>query len=191
MLTRKTAFVVSPKSRIALEQMAEEFLGRMYPENLRRPIQLDVANMMDRLEDEYDIVFGVADLPEGDEGYTDPATREIIIDTSVYCAMCSGDGRSRLTCAHEVGHIPHIPQVNSVIRDGGPRLARHQNISAPVYRDAEWQANCFASSLLMPRPTAPSVYRSGGHEALMEIFGVSYSAADVRISTLLKQGLIR
>lgn len=188
---RKTAFVVSPKSRISIELSAERYLELLYPENLRTPTQLDVRRMMDRLEDEFEVGFGVADLPEGEEGYTDPATREIIIDTKVYRAMLAGDGRSRLTCAHEVGHIPHISQVNSVIRDGGPRLARHQNISAPVYCDAEWQANCFASSLLMPRATTPQVYRRGGEAAVMESFGVSFSAASVRITTLRKQGLIR
>lgn len=187
---RKTTIAVAPRSRLDLEQTAEEYLGILSPESLERPVALDVSRMMDRLEEELGIVFGVDDLPVGDEGYTDPERREIIVDTQAYRAMLAGNGRARHTCVHEVGHIPHIPQITSVIRDGGPQLARRLDVEAPIYCCPEWQADGVAGAMLMPRATTPAVFRAGGLQAVANTFQVSRAAARTRVNVLSKLRLL-
>ncbi len=179
----RAKFAAAPQSRLDMETLAESYLKRFYPENLARPRKLNVAELMDRIE-ELGIVFGVEDLPEGEEGHTNPLTKQIIVAPEVYQSMLAGDGRARQTCVHEVGHVQHIRQVNDIIRHGAPILARSINVVVPSYMDPEWQAHSVGSAMLMPRPTFDEVYNRGGVDAVSEFFAVSRSSAEVRTNVL-------
>lgn len=76
--------------------------------------------------------------------YYDNRKNNMVIREDVYDAACDGDGRSRFTIAHEIGHY-------FLHRDGVKlcRMASDEKVVA--YIDPEWQANTFASELLMPR----------------------------------------
>src|SRR5688572_16853187 len=124
--------------RIELELLAERYLRDLYPDNLVRPTVLDVRRLMDKLEDYFQVDFAVEDLAPGEEGYTDPLERKVVVDTKVYKGMLAGKGRPRHTCCHEVGHICHIGQFNQIIRDGGPDLARRLDVTTPIFRCPEW-----------------------------------------------------
>lgn len=186
----RAAFAALPKSRLDMEMLAEKYIAMIYPANLISPTRLDVLDMMDRLEKHLGVVFGVQDLGLFEEGYTDPLNREIVIDTVVYYAAEQGDGRCRLTCCHEAGHIQHISQVRQIIRDGGPQLARRLNVLVPLYCDPEWQANAVAGALLMPRTTTPIIYCEGGIDAIVDYFRVSRAAAEKRVRDLKKLGCL-
>jgi Zn-dependent peptidase ImmA (M78 family) len=186
---RLAAFAASPISRDTAERFAEHVLEVMYPENLTTPTRLDVVRMLDDLEEAAGIVLVVKDLGLREEGHLDPDAKELVIDTKVYAAAVRGDGRARFTCAHEVGHLPHMSQVHEVIRDGPAQLARRLNVQVKAYRDPEWQASAIGSALLMPRRTVPEIFAKGGITAMVSQYGVSVRAAEVRVSVLRQIGI--
>lgn len=70
-----------------------------------------------------------------------PLTNTMQISSSVYNAAVDNSGRDRFTIAHEVGHY--------FLHRNGHTYARIANV--PTYCNPEWQANTFASMLLVPR----------------------------------------
>ena len=75
--------------------------------------------------------------------YYDPVNNEMVVREDVYEMACNNDGRHRFTIAHEIGHY--------FLHRDGVKLARlNSNIALQAYRKPEWQANTFASELLMP-----------------------------------------
>ena len=88
----------------------------------------------------YEIVS--EDSLKGVYAYYDPLKNSIVISASVYERACAGVGRDRFTLAHEVGHY--------FLHHDGYLYARSTQ-KIPKYRDPEWQANTFASALLIPR----------------------------------------
>lgn len=84
----------------------------------------------------------VNELPENAYAYYDPSENVIRVLSSVYENACNNVGRDRFTIAHEVGHY-------FLHRDGFSFARTDGNV--PAYRDPEWQANTFASFLLIPR----------------------------------------
>lgn len=75
-----------------------------------------------------------------DEGRVVAGKDWIMLREDVYEGACRGDGRSRFTACHELGH--YFLHRNVV-------LARTRDESEPIYRDSEWQADTFAGALLM------------------------------------------
>ena len=108
---------------------------------------------------------------------TDIRTGHIRIKESVYEGACNGEGRDRMTIAHEIGHY-------FTLCFCGFRLER--NFSGgriPAFRDPEWQAKCFAGELMVP---APLVKGLNEHE-IAEQCGVSLDAACVQYKHLPKE----
>jgi len=120
-------------------------------------------------------VFRVGEHEELQEchGQTRPDEREICLRDDVYQRMIGGAGRDRLTGCHEIGHL---------VLHQTPYLARRigeQPLKA--FEDPEWQANCFAGSLLMPE----RFFREAGSVAVaIEMFGVTADAARHRMRQL-------
>jgi Zn-dependent peptidase ImmA (M78 family) len=114
--------------------------------------------------------FEVVDAYEmgPDHGRTRPDDLLIRIREDVYDGMCRGVGRDRFTVAHEFGHL---------FLHRGVSYARAWDNNSMLYCNSEWQANTFASALLIDDiylqqcQTLPEV---------MERFGVSQDAARVR-----------
>ncbi len=115
--------------------------------------------------------------------YCSDDTREesLVIDsegaTIIYLPHNSSPARDRFTIAHELGHffLHHNSQLcpkEGFTRRGSDRL--------------EWQANWFAAELLMPEDTflAEAERCNRDEETLSRIFGVSKSAASVRLKSL-------
>lgn len=77
-------------------------------------------------------------------GETFPAQPRILIREDVYERACIGQGRDRLTIAHEIGHLLlHGPEKLSLARF-------EENAKILTYCDPEWQANAFAGEFLAP-----------------------------------------
>lgn len=102
---------------------------------------------------------------------TDPEGCCILIREDVYNRACEGEGRDRMTVAHEMGHLVlHKPS--------GIRLYRRfDGQKVKPFRDLEWQANCFAGELLIPK------HLVGGMSAAEVVgrCGVSYEAATYQL----------
>lgn len=105
-----------------------------------------------------------------DHGRTWPDRKLIHIREDVYDGMCQGLGRDRFTVAHELGHLFLHP---------GVALARAWNENLKIYKNSEWQADTFASALLIDED---HLAECRSVEEASRRFGVSLEAAQVRFS---------
>ena len=92
-----------------------------------------------------DFNFMVMDIKEMPDKYAtyNAYNNTMEVREDVYQKAIEGDGRQRFTIAHELGHyFLHKEGVKLCRTDGNSRVVS--------YLDPEWQANTFASALLMP-----------------------------------------
>jgi len=175
-------YEVPPRSRLNI-RAAAGIVRTLWPDSgPYLPIVELLEHHASFLGDGQAIVFDYRDRAEmgSNHGLSKPSERLIIIREDVYELACEGDGFSRLTIAHELGHVLLHPDAT---------LERRINRGAiPAYRSSEWQANCFAGELLMP---AGSVHLCRSIDDVMRIFGVSRQAAIYQFNTVYKrEGLI-
>lgn len=180
----RVSVAVQPQSYRSIVQSTVPLLRALDPDHLRRPGRLDVLKLVDRLEDYSGVLFTVRDLSPGEEGYADPFERELVVTNEVYKGASAGNGRDRQTICHEIGHVPHIDQLTSVVRHGARLSRRDFNVYVAIFQDPEWQAHNYARALLMPPTQAASVFEKGGIAAIEDAFGVSTSNAEGWIRVL-------
>lgn len=106
------------------------------------------------------------ELSPGMYAYYDPKENTMKILSSVYDRACCDIGRDRFTIAHEAGHY--------FLHQNGYSFAR-TNQEVPKYCDPEWQANTFASALLIPRTLTKNL----SVEEIKNRCKVSYQAAEI------------
>ena len=159
----------------ALREIAEDFInvnGRLDIVRL-----LDYLDKTDQLScqimDDNDwIKNGLNDI----EAYVCHNTQCIYIKESVYISASDGNGRFRLTLAHELGHyILHLFQ---------PIMARSKDSAIKSYEDSEWQANCFAGLVLAPTNEVAQIANA---QEISETFGITPKAAEVRLNQSIKK----
>ena len=101
---------------------------------------------------------GVIEL-EDTEGFTkynrDRRIIEILASAKMYEWLEQDYPRGRYFLAHELGHcLLHTDQLVRLAQiPMAQQVALHRNgqvVAHEIYRDTEWQANAFASALLMP-----------------------------------------
>ena len=113
-----------------------------------------------------------------DDARTYPDHGKIVLCESVYDRAARGDPRARFTMAHELGHLALHRNIS---------FARANPKSPPkIYQNSEWQADVFASHLLMPAPLLKDYIRQ---EDVMRDFNVSFSAANTRLRKFKEKGL--
>lgn len=107
------------------------------------------------------------------EAYTEFDPPHIAVRGSVYAMAQREDPRSRMTFAHELGHL--------VMHPGAAKLraetTRKHNPTIKYYESAEWQARKFASLFLVPDHIA--IQFGSAHE-LAECCKISAQAAEIR-----------
>lgn len=102
------------------------------------------------------------------------ASNTLVVRESVYDGACRGNGRDRFTLAHELGHsLLHRKAVNS--------FARTED-KIPSYEDPEWQANTFASMLLIPRDEILGL----SADDVAQRYEVSRQAAEIALKQVKK-----
>jgi hypothetical protein len=115
----------------------------------------------------------------GCHGMTFPDEKVMHIREDIYQRARRGEGRDRLTLAHELAHL---------LLHSGQRFARRASQETKPFRQSEWQANCFAGELLVS-------YRHIGTcqspEDVAGLFGVSVAAAATQWASFRKDGLIK
>jgi hypothetical protein len=117
-----------------------------------------------------------ADPEMGDaEAYTEFDPPHIAVRGSVYAMAARQDGRSRMTFAHELGHL--------VMHPGAAKLRTEAHFkpthAVRFFESAEWQARKFASLFLVPDHIA--IQFNSAHE-LAECCKVSVQAAEIRFN---------
>jgi len=114
------------------------------------------------------------ELPKDIHAQTDVAKQVIMIKESVYDGACKGNGRDRMTIAHEIGHYFLICVFGlSLKRDFSKKPIR-------TCEDPEWQAKCFAGELLM----AKHLVKGMGENEIARKCGVSIEAARTQLRAM-------
>ncbi len=130
---------------------------------------VDVYEALDLMYE--DARFEVREMHEmgEDHGRTYPDKNVIYIREDVYERAYAGEPRDRFTMCHELGHL---------MMHRGVALSRIDPRQPPkIYRNSEWQADTFASYLMMPKDL---VANYSTWISVAADFGVSNEAAFVR-----------
>lgn len=164
---------VAPRSKLQIRELANKVRGLI---SARDDVPLDIVSLLEIYLQELKVEIFVLDRQEMKtvEASTDSDDLKIFIRDDVYEALHNGDGRSRFTIAHEIGHLLMHENVS---------LARDQ-VPPKAYEDSEWQADVFAAELLVPLHVA-AMYNDPSE--LSMTMGVSFTCAKNRISEARKQ----
>lgn len=141
--------------------------------NMQEDAYLNVSQLLDSLSAmalvDYDVVEDDEWQREEELAYFVPADNMIYIKRSTNDLATSGDGHSRFTIAHEIGHWMMHRNI---------RLSRSSisSVKHSPFEDSEWQADTFAAELLIYKP-----FVDGSDDALdlKRKFGVSTACAGV------------
>lgn len=168
-------------SREDIEVWSERFISFFDDSCFDQPQSTPLGTICTALRDKHNVsfVFG-ADLGVSPEGYQYRG-RFHIPSTTIYLdrSLEYGDPRYNFTLAHEIAHfVMHkkisLPLSNSEISDTKRSLILDHVKSDNPREWLEWQANKFASSLLLPRKTLPAavvdIQRTLGISRLGEIY---------------------
>lgn len=158
-------------TRTDIEEWAEKFILYFDKEALSVPQMAPIFTVCEQLKQKHDVKFEFnVDLGHSPEGYKYRGrfhipSKTIYIDKSLEW----NDPRFNFTLAHELAHFVMHRRVNAsvlagdkddeIVDTGRQLILNHVRSENP--RDwLEWQANKFASSLLLPRHTVPNVVMS-------------------------------
>lgn len=168
-------YMVEPKSRDDLRNLARQFRKLLHLEDeLYFPI-VELLDVMTEIFDDfnYEIVEDNV-FSENVHADTDIKTGLIRIKESVYEGACNGEGRDRMTIAHEIGHYFTICVC-------GFKLTRNfSEKRIPAFQDPEWQAKCFAGELMV----AAHLVKGMNEYEIAKRCGVSCDAAHVQYKHL-------
>ena len=139
-------YMVEPHGRKSIRALATSFrrsLGDM--DQLYFPIVKLLDFMTVHFPNfDYEIVED-DELPWNEHAQTDITTGHVRIKQTIYERACNGEGRDRMTIAHEIGHF-------FMLCVCGFRLARtYDDAKIDSFRDPEWQAKCFAGEFMIPK----------------------------------------
>jgi hypothetical protein len=179
--------VVTGLSLNQIEKEALAFLNLLAPSCLAFPQPTPVLdifeNKMDRLG--FDILIGKN--VKGLGGVTDITNRTIELPSSTYKKLEKGVPQAKFTVAHEFGHAYlHGKNQNFSQFPSRENLTFTRRGQLRPFEDPEWQANNFASAVLMPARTMWMLYRQKKMipEDVMDLYQVSWSAATRRVLRL-------
>lgn len=173
---RKLGHKVKPLRKVAVQQVAQAFRDSVGIKGER----INICALYELLQDmgflEFEVVEDWALF--GMEAQTKPDENFIQIRQSVYDLATEGDGHCRFTLAHELGHLLLHKGQEAVIYARG-EIPKHE-----IYEDSEWQADVFASELLMDSRLVDS---NKSASEVAKIFGTSVTAAAMKIRDIKKK----
>jgi len=173
--------MASPLSNIKIREITNEIRESIGYEKIERfPIVEFVEVILPAtLEDEFNFEICTVEELGSCEGLTTPDENLIQIREDVYDKAVTGDGRARFTIAHELGHFfLHISSSLS--------FHRNDKDDIPTYMDPEWQANKFATELLIPRDLLLSNPVRYFPDEIVALCRVSKQAAEIAVKQIYK-----
>ena len=164
-----TGYIVEAKSRKDLRDLANTLRDKL---GLTKKLYMPIVELLDILTEIFkDFSYEIVDdteLPLIMHADTDVRTGHIRIKESVYERACNGEGRDRMTIAHEIGHYYTLCFC-------GFRLRRNfTKQKVKNFEDPEWQAKCFAGEFMIPKHLVEKMTPS----QISEVCGVSLDAAE-------------
>ena len=169
---------VAPMSAVAIRRRAEKNRA-----TLQIQPKFDLWQFLEGLSVNFGVVYEIVDdnsMPGSEEAYCMPSAATILIPNRSLEGINNNSSRSRFTICHELGHfvLAHQPVM-------------HREVMTPAaYVDSEWQADVYAAELLMPADVIKNDPDLHTPTSIAQNFGVSFSAASIRVRDLRKQGLI-
>ncbi len=162
-------YVVEAKSRFQLRTLANELRDRL---GLHDCLYFPIVELLDLMEEifegfSYEIIED-SELPPGIHGDTNILKQHIRIKESVYLGAVRGNGRDRMTIAHEIAHY------FTLCFCGFTFQRNFKGGEVPAYCSPEWQAKCFAAELLIPAHLTKNM----NSFQIAEFCGVSSPAAE-------------
>ncbi len=164
-------YEVEGKTRIELRELANSLRSKFHLDNA---VYFPIVELLEIMPEyfkkfSYEIVSD-DELPASKHAETDIITGHIKIKQTVYNRACAGEGRDRMTIAHEIAHYLTICVY-------GFKLSR--SFSKPQsFEDPEWQAKCFAGELMIPKHLVEKM----NPQQMATACGVSYDAAKYQYS---------
>lgn len=174
-MTKISIYRVEGKSRAELRRLAKKIRKTLgLTDKLYFPIVdvLELVHLFDK--DAHFEIVEPSELDDGEHAVTDILTKTIKIRADVYDGACNGNGRDRMTIAHEFAHFITLCVC-------GFKLARSfDKGNVPAYQDPEWHAKCLAGELLIDSDLVK------GMSALDVSVkcGVSFDAAKMQLSKI-------
>ena len=172
-------------SKDQIESYAEELILRAISNGVGDGPCLELYDVVDFVLHPYQICLD-QDLAAQIEAYTCFSTHRIMVSSHAELNPV----RKRFTLAHEIGHIVlHSAYMYSLMPEG--QVPLFEIPSSVILQDSylEYQANYFASALLIPRNQLMNLYHKTGDEILdaalvANHFGVSRRSAEIRLEQL-------
>lgn len=167
--TRKDGIVVPARSKANIAENAMVLRRVLGLESLQRFPVVEVYEGLDLIIP--GARFEVREEWESgeDHGRTYSDRNLIFIREDVYIRACNDEARDRFTMCHELGHL---------LMHRNVALSRIDPRNPPkIFRNSEWQADTFASHLMMP---AHLLRQHSTVNSVMASFGVSQEAAWAR-----------
>lgn len=169
---------VKPTSRQEIWSFIREIRRTLGVEN---KLYFDIVRFVERILPEIFSGFVLEICPQEEmgelHGKTIPGENKICIREDVYIGACHGNGRDRLTLAHEVGHFFMHDESSIEFCQSDPI----GNI--PCYRNSEWQANVFGGELLAPSYLIDGMSSNEIHESC----AVSLACADSQLRAVERE----
>lgn len=172
-------FEVPPMSRAAIRHLARQVRETLEWKEPHFPIveYMEIYHQIDK-----SFVYDICEkeIMGDNHGITFPDKKIMLIREDVYEGAVDGNGRDRLTIAHEFGHLHMHTNL------GLARKAADADI--PAFRSSEWQANCFGGELLV---SAAHIAACRDPWEASQVFGVSLDAADYQWRMFKKDKVIK
>ena len=179
--------VVPGLSCAQIEKMANRLIQLSHPNLLRDPGPFPIDDFFEfQMRSILGFDYEVRELPPSIEGATDFFRKVVTLSPETYYLMVAGDGRARFTVSHEVSHVAlHQAVFREMLIENRRTIQLFRADSIPIFQNPEYQANCFASSLLMPAKQVANILRQGGNlNDIVKTFNVSRQAAEVKVNKL-------
>ena len=143
------------------------------------PVERLLDQMMVKFHDfSYEIVSDDEWDDKSSHADTDIMNNTIRIRESIFIGACDGNGRDRMTIAHEIAHY-------ILICVAGVNLYSCRNKkTVPSYCDPEWQAKCLAGELMIPAYKINNLETTPCTSRIADLCGVSYDAAFYQLKQL-------
>lgn len=169
-------YKASPVSRADIRGFVRYLKKKVGLENeLYFPVIQFLENVLPMLIPDFQLeIVPENEIGRGVHGETYPSRNLIRIREDVYLRAVAGEGRDRLTIAHEIGHL-FMHEDDSIALC---RLAPNEKLR--TFEDPEWQANAFGGELL----ASSYLIKNMSVFAVSQKCGVSIDAARVQLGSL-------
>lgn len=170
---------VKPKGIFASKENVSKFA-----ENIAEQLNFNAG---DNIEELIENVGGK--IVVGSSGTGDTESGSIVArsvnDFTIYISGHTSLKRDRFTIAHELGHLLlHLGPIKKDDPDAVMRATRWVDKNDQNQQRAEWEANWFAASFLMPRAIFEEFYNEHNEQTTAQKFGVSVKAVQIRAKSL-------